>query len=306
MSKLAVEFLGSGGAVRTPRPGCQCENCRMARRHGPPWERLGPSVFVHGPDVLIDTPEDSCFQVDRANLTHIAAGLYSHWHPDHTAGKRMWETRNGDFRGLPPQSECTPIYLPPQVWRDFEHRLGLMEAMRWMEHNRWIKLHLLDAPITLGGWRITPHLLTVGYCYAFLFEEVAAPATDPEARPGAQPEGGLTGRRVLIAMDELFGWEPPTELRGVDLAVLPKGLFEFNPLTGERIFPPEHPILRSESTDTQTLQMVEALAPRRLVLMHLEEPDLLTPPDYAKLAAKINAERGWDVTFAHDTLVVEL
>ena len=71
MADLAIEILGSGGAVRTPRPGCTCECCTMARRVGPPWARMGPSIFVHGPDVLIDTPEDICFQVDRAQLPPI-------------------------------------------------------------------------------------------------------------------------------------------------------------------------------------------------------------------------------------------
>lgn len=127
ITTLSIEFLGSAGAIRTPRPGCQCELCRGARLHGVPWARTGPSVFVHGPDVLIDTPEESAFQVDRAGIRHIAAGFYSHWHPDHTAGRRMYETRNWDWRGWPPEHECTPIYLPAQVAGDFERWMGLAE-----------------------------------------------------------------------------------------------------------------------------------------------------------------------------------
>jgi len=287
MAELTIEFLGSGGAVRTPRPGCDCACCRNARTMGPPWARMGPSVFVHGPDVLIDTPEDACFQVDRANLRHIAAGLYSHWHPDHTAGQRMWETRNGDFLHWPPHPTCTPIYLPPTVWRDFEH-LGIMPSFRFKEQRGWVKMHLFDAPLLLNGWRITAHPVAESYVYAFLFEEI---------------EGG---RRVLVAMDELYGWEPPPALCNVDLAVLPKGLFEFDPFDGDRLIPADHPVLASEATHEQTLGMVEQLAARRLVFMHLEEPEHFTPHQYDVLAADLRAKRGWDVTFAHDTLMIKL
>ena len=91
---MRVEILGSGGAVTIPRPGCRCRVCVEARERGEPYARTGPSVFVHGPDVLIDTPEESKQQLNRSTVTRIGAGLYSHWHPDHTAGRRVWEARN--------------------------------------------------------------------------------------------------------------------------------------------------------------------------------------------------------------------
>ncbi|HRW50157.1 MAG TPA: MBL fold metallo-hydrolase [Caldilinea sp.] len=287
MAHLAVEILGSGGAVRTPRPGCTCDLCANARQIGIPWARTGPSIFVHGPNVLIDTPEDSCYQVDRANLPHIAAGLYSHWHPDHTSGRRMWETRNADFRHWPPHSTNTPIYIAPNVWRDFE-QTGIAEAFRYKEARGYVTVHVSDAPLDLGGWRITAHALAETYVNAFLLEELDG------------------SRRVLIAMDELFGWTPPAALCGVDLAVLPKGLFDTHPFSGQRLIPVEHPILRSEATWEQTLAMVDRLAPARTVFMHIEEPESFTPDDYGQLAAQLRTKRGWDVTFAYDTLVIEL
>ncbi|MEZ4582776.1 MAG: hypothetical protein R3A10_14255 [Caldilineaceae bacterium] len=64
-----------------------------------------------------------------------------------------------------------------------------------------------------------------------------------------------------IAMDELYGWTPPDDWRGVNLAVLPIGVFEFDPLTGERRILADHPVLAREATFRQTLAMVEALAP---------------------------------------------
>lgn len=287
MAYLAIEFLGTAGAIRTPRPGCQCRLCQGAREQGIPWARTGPSVFVHGPDVLIDTPEESALQVDRAGIDHIAAGFYSHWHPDHTAGRRMYETRNWDWRNWPPHHTVTPIYLPPQVAVDFETRLGLAENFAYLQHVGLVDVRLFTAPIELGGWRISAHPVAEAYVYAFLFEELDGP------------------RRVLIAMDELVGWTPPAAWRGVDLAVLPTGVFEFDPLTGARRIPLAHPVLKSEATFRQTLEMVDQLQPKRVVFAHIEEPDGNSPPELAEVAAQLAQNRGWDVTFAHDTLVIE-
>ena len=107
---------------------------------GAPYARTGPSVFVHGPNVLFDTPEESKLQLDRAQIGDIAACFYSHWHPDHTMGRRVWETRNGDFRGWPREAkrqQVTDIYLPQQVAADFRTYLGGMEHLEFMEQRGW-------------------------------------------------------------------------------------------------------------------------------------------------------------------------
>ena len=303
MSELTLEFLGTGGAIRTPRPGCKCELCQGARAHGIPWARTGPSVFVHGPDVLIDTPEESALQVDRAGIEHIAAGFYSHWHPDHTAGRRMYETRNWDWRNWPPQQTCTPIYLPPQVAEDFKTRLGLAENFAYLQEKGLVDVRPFDGPIELGGWRITTRPVAEEYVYLFLFEEIDFEEIDFEEIDFEENSGP---RRVLICMDELFGWTPPADLVGVDIAVLPKGINEFHPITGQRIIPEAHPVLQHEATFAQTLEMVEALQPKRVIFAHIEEPDQDSPPMLAQVAAMLQSERGWDVTFAYDTLRIKL
>lgn len=290
MSHLAIEILGSGGAVRTPRPGCGCRLCTGARAHGIPWERTGPSLFVHGPNVLIDTPEESALQLDRSSATTIAAGFYSHWHPDHTRGCRVWETRNGDFLHWPPQQTPTPIYLPRRVREEFA-RYGILKSFQFMERMGYVGVLDFDAPLELGGWRITAFPLAEAYVYGFYFEEL-----EPDGAP----------RRVLVCMDELHGWQPPEWLYGVDLAVLPKGLFEFHPVSGARLIPAAHPVLRQEATYAQTLDMVRALRPKQLVFMHLEEPEDMSPQEYAALAAGLAGQEGIPITFAWDTLMVEL
>jgi phosphoribosyl 1,2-cyclic phosphate phosphodiesterase len=284
---MQIEFLGSGGAITTPRPNCTCPVCVEARARGVPYSRSGPSVFVHGPDVLIDTPEEIKAQLNRSRVTHIAACFYSHWHPDHVMGRRVWETRNADWRAFPPTHETTDIYLPQQVAADFHHRLGSWEHFEHMAQKGYVRLIPLQDgdTVTLGHTRIFPFRVAQDYVYAFLFEE--------------------NGRRVLIAPDELFAWVPPDFAKGVDLAVIPMGIPKFHPLTGARQAPDDHPVFTSEATFTQTLDIVRQLDARRVIMTHLEEPDGLSYDDYGRLEARLRAD-GFDIAFAYDTLLVEV
>lgn len=280
---MKVEILGSAGAVPTPRPGCDCRVCTAAREHGGRHARTGPSVFLHGPQVLFDTPEESRLQLVRAGIGEIAACFYSHWHPDHTMGRRLWETLNSDFRAWPRRVRgVTPVYLPEQVAADFGRFLGLREHFAFLEERGWVQVvEVRDGEgIEISGWTIRPIRLTADYVYAF---EIAG-----------------DGRRALLALDELKGWEPEPALRGVDLAVLPMGLCEHDPFTGERRIHQDHPVLRLEATLPETLGIVERLGAKRVVLGHIEEIDGLTYDDHVRLGAELGVE------FAYDGMQVEI
>ena len=283
---MKVEILGSGGATATPRPGCDCSVCVEARERGVPYSRMGPSLFVHGPNVLFDTPEESRLQLDRSRVTEIAACFYSHWHPDHTMGRRVWEAVGGrDFRVWPPDPAArrtTDVYLPEQVAVDFSGSRGIREHFDYLEERGFVRVHELrdGETVRLGDVEIRPFRLHEEYVYAF--------------------ELSGNGKRLLVAMDELHDWEPPPEVRGVDLAVLPMGLNELDPFTGERRIHADHPVLRFEATFEQTLAIVDALEAKSVVLSHIEEVDGLGHDDLTRLAALV----GRAIVFAHDTMVV--
>ena len=285
---MKVEILGSAGATTAPRPGCRCRVCVEARERGGRHARTGPSTFVHGPNILFDTPEESRLQLDRAGIEEIGACFYSHWHPDHTMGRRVWETRNSDFRGWPPEAkrgQTTDVYLPQQVAEDMRAYLGSWEHLTFMEAQGWVRLHVLrdGASVTVGSVDVRPFRVAEDYVYAF---ELCGDA-----------------KRVLVAPDELNGWSPPEKLRGVDLAVLPMGIAELHPLTGERQIHPEHPILRFEATFQETIEIVDELGAASVVLSHIEEIDGLTVDDLSRLEERLRGE-GRPVTFAWDGLVV--
>jgi phosphoribosyl 1,2-cyclic phosphate phosphodiesterase len=179
------------------------------------------------------------------------------------------------------------VYLPEQVAADFRTWLGGMAHLEFMESRGYVRVHVLadGETVELGGVVVRPFRVAEDYVYAF---ELAG-----------------QGRRLLVAMDVLNGWTPPAAARGCDLAVIPMGICEFDPFSGERRIHPEHPILRFEATFEETLGIVDALDADRVVLSHVEEIDGLGHDDLLRLQPTLQAA-GRPVTFAYDGLAVDV
>ena len=113
----------------TPRPGCHCAMCDEAREKGVPYARRGPSVFVHGPDILFDTPEDIAVSLNESGIDRVRACFYSHWHPDHVMGRRVFEQMNWNLRDSSGNYGVTDIYIPERVEKDMQTKAEL-DAVR--------------------------------------------------------------------------------------------------------------------------------------------------------------------------------
>ena len=182
----------------------------------------------------------------------------------------------------------TRVYLPQQVATDFRRMLGGWDHLAFMQDRLGaVEVHELDdgEELELDDVRIRPFRLAEDYVYGFLFSE--------------------EDRRALVVMDELNGWQPPHDMLGVDVAVLPMGICELDPFTGERRIAAEHPILRVEATLPETLDVVRGLGAGRVYLTHVEEIDGLGYDDLRRLERKLAGE-GVDVVFAHDGLVIDV
>ncbi|MFK7800784.1 MAG: MBL fold metallo-hydrolase [Anaerolineae bacterium] len=292
---MIIEFLGTGGATTTPRPGSSTEASRLARQHKtPPWTRSGPGLFLHGPDILIDTSEDICHQLIASNIDYINTCFYSHWHPDHTAGQRVFETNIRSYNTLPlTMMPPTDVYLPQQVAIDAQQWLGIWDSLMYhRDELKVINVHVLedrDRPVfddgNGGQVAMTPFRLHEDYVYGFNVE--------------------TGGKRLVHVADEMYNWEPADELKNPDLAILPAGLFEFHPVTGERIMQANHPLLKREATFRQTLEIVDKLGATETWITHLEEAFDMTPEILAQVETKLQAE-GKNIRFAYDTLKIEL
>jgi phosphoribosyl 1,2-cyclic phosphate phosphodiesterase len=288
---VRIEVLGAGGAHGVPRPFCTCESCREARDKGAPYTRLCPSLYIHDLRLVIDTPEEIGVQLNRARIERVEAALYSHWHPDHTAGSRVFEA-NADPQvtwASPPERYCTSVFIPERVMQTFAEYHALTTRMRYLEALGVIALQVIPMgqSITYQSVTITPFVLAEDYACGFVFQ--------------------AANKRILICMDELNGWMPPAWLGRLDLAILPAGVFEFHPLTGQRVIPAGHPILVREATYAETLDMVQALDVGRVVFIHLNHSDQLTFDQFRELGRRMTAAAGGkrQVEFAYDGLIVD-
>ena len=290
---MRIELLGTGGASATPRPTCDCHVCAQARARGVPYSRNGPAVFVHGPDLLIDTPEDIIHSLNRANIRRVAAATFSHWHPDHTAGCRVFESLNHLARVWPRANVPTPVFIPRQVKDDFDRWLGLSEQMDYLENALQVVRQQVvpdGESFTVDGVTVTPFKLPVhtANVYAFILTEGS--------------------KRVLVVPDETFGWQPDPALGHFNLVVMPMGLLEFDPFSGERLISADHSLLTVEATFRQTLDMIRLLDTERTVLVHIEEFDQVSYDDLLQLQRKVKADRPelGSVMFGFDRLALSV
>jgi phosphoribosyl 1,2-cyclic phosphate phosphodiesterase len=83
---MELRFLGTGDAVGTPKIGCGCETCSLARELG--IERLRTSLLIEegGRHLLIDTSPDLRAQLLAAGSPRIDAVIWTHGHYDHYSG----------------------------------------------------------------------------------------------------------------------------------------------------------------------------------------------------------------------------
>ena len=63
-----------------------------------PYERTGPSAFIHDENLLIDTPGEIAAQLNRSHIERIDYLLLTHLDPDHVEGSRVVEQITLDFR----------------------------------------------------------------------------------------------------------------------------------------------------------------------------------------------------------------
>ncbi|TMI24353.1 hypothetical protein E6H36_08730 [Candidatus Bathyarchaeota archaeon] len=277
--RLELLFLGTGGADTTPRIGCKCRVCQEARRKGGRFARNGPSLFLLGPSLLFDTPEDIAKSLEREQIHRVRRLLYTHWHPDHTMGRRVLEQLNMSILNLKGR-KMTDIWLPTWVREDFRRRLGLDEHLQFFERMGIAKIHEITAGETLvvDGVSLRAYRMAQPGLTAFLVK--------------------AGKKRVVLAVDDTKGWVPSDQMVEPDLLVMEAGWFELDP-RGHVLVPENHWVRRSEASFDETLKLIKRIKPRQTVLTHIEEMNARSYTDYLKLERKYEDLR---IQFAYDGL----
>lgn len=276
---MIVEFLGTAGGVPSLFDSVS--------QHKDVPIRTSPGLFIHDLKLLIDSSEDIFYQLRQAKIADIKYGIYSHWHPDHTMGLRIWETLNFDFVNTIPQSKVTTIYLTSQEVEDFKTYFGHWNHLLYLQQIGVVELKIVsnNAKITIKDTTIEWIQLSEKIAFGFYI-------TTPT-------------KRLLIIPDEIKGFQPINKVKDVDVAILPFGSNEVNPVTKERIHEEGMLSTLGEATFEECVEIAKNINAKHTYFTHIEATESLTQLQAKKLERQLS-EAGISSTIAYDGLKIKV
>jgi len=232
--------------------------------------------------LLFDTPEDIAHSLEREDIHRVSHLLYSHWHPDHTMGRRVLEQLNLNLRKR--TKAITDVWFPSWVRDDFRKMLGLEDHFEFFEKMGIVRIHEFaeGEAIKLGNTTVKAFRMAQPGLASYLVHQ--------------------NGKRIVLALDEIKDWNPGSELLEPDVLVLETGWFEHDK-KGEQIIPTGHWIRKSEASFEETLERVEKVNPHLAVATHIEELNGRSYADYLELEKKY---KKYGLRFAYDGFRVSL
>ena len=94
---------------------------------------MGPSIFVYGPDMLIDKLVEIKLEPVRAAVGEIPSCIHAHWHSGHATVRPVFDD-NIDWRRRPQQNRPTGVYIPCQIAADLRTSLGTWDLLKFLDH----------------------------------------------------------------------------------------------------------------------------------------------------------------------------
>jgi phosphoribosyl 1,2-cyclic phosphate phosphodiesterase len=253
-----------------PKPLCQCQICREARRKGVPYARTGPSAFLHDTNLLIDTPAEIISQLNRASIRRVDYLIFSHLDPDHVEGLRVVEQITLDFRtwrAYPKKQIC--LLLPEQLGeRVKEIRSQYGSIVDFYQKSGFLQLKLFHDKIQIDDVSITAIPVDRGsqIAFVYVFEK--------------------SGRKVVYAPCDIKPFpKHRDEVRRADVLIIQPGIFEEGLKHGFK-YPAGHISRKTLYTFEQTMALATQLQAKKIVFVHLEEYWNRSHDDYCLLSAK--------------------
>ncbi|PHK50240.1 MBL fold metallo-hydrolase [Staphylococcus edaphicus] len=274
---MKIEFLGTSGGV----PSLY----KTQSQHSEALHRTGPAIYIHDLQVLIDTSEDIFYQLRRSQIYDIKYGIYSHWHPDHTMGIRIWETLNYDFINKVPQSKTSKIFLTEQQKSDFKKYFG-----HWEHLNYLCELGVIEKEIIANNGQIQIGEATIEWIQ--LAEEIAFGFYI-----------STSTQRILIIPDEIKDFKPIDKLKNVDIAILPFGSNEVNPVTKERIHEAGMLEALNETRFEESVGIAREINATHTYFTHIEATESLNKSQIRILEQQLKDD-GLSAVIAYDGLQI--
>jgi phosphoribosyl 1,2-cyclic phosphate phosphodiesterase len=282
---MKITILGSGGCTVIPRPLCLCRLCREARIKGEPYKRTGPSLFLNDIRLLIDTPAESAYQLNRQGIERVDYLMFTHLDPDHTEGFRVVEQMTLDFRtwqNYPGHTICLllPEPLDKEIYKlqsvygpfiEFYEQQGFVRCLPFKNH------------ITIKDIKITAFQVKHGdqVVFIYVFEQ--------------------KDRKLIYAPCDVKPFpEDRNAVQNADLLLIQPGIFETG-LPFHFNFPQDHFSRSTLYTFEQTLELSKRIKACSTIMVHLEEYWGRSYDDYRK------PEKDYEkVRFAYDGMRIKL
>ncbi|MBT4870559.1 MAG: MBL fold metallo-hydrolase [Candidatus Diapherotrites archaeon] len=262
--------MGSGGAIPTPRPFCQCKACSGARKD-PSKRRNSSSLFLKDASLLVDCGEDIASSLNRENIKKVENLFITHWHPDHTYGLRPLLESYFDFR-TEKATSTIQLYLPKKVYEQLNEHLNILEHL---ENNYGVvKVNFIEdgESIEFGSIKVT----AVGFngkdseTFGYLFEE--------------------NEKRVLYTPCDTISFEREGDFKDLDLLINECGLFE--EIGNEILFP-------------DLMARLKNMGPKKTILTHIEEIEVnIFGEEYLQKMKKDYSDINFE--FSHDGLKINI
>ena len=264
-----------------PKPLCHCRVCQEARRLGPPYERTGPSAFLHDLDLLIDTPAEAARQLNQCGIKSVKKLIFTHLDPDHVEGFRVVEQITLDFRSWSAYPHKQIELLLPEALNRHISDLSTWygPSIDFYESRGFIKRKVISETVEFENIKISAFEINRGSRPSFVYC----------FRQGQN--------RIVYAPCDVKPFpENRAELHGADLLVIQPGIFEEG-LKHDFTYPDRHISRTTLYTFQETLELAARIEARQVVFVHLEEYWNRGFNDYARLESNYH-----HVTFAQDGL----
>jgi len=282
---MDLTILGSGGCMVIPKPLCQCRVCEEARSRGRPYERTGPSSFLHDENLLIDTPAEIALQLNREGINRVDYLIFTHLDPDHVEGFRVVEQITLDFRTWEAYRGKTIRLILPQILKD---RISDVTSVYgplidFYERQGFIECSAFDGTTRIGETEITAIPVDCGsqVSFIYVFEK--------------------KGVRMVYAPCDIKPFpEHRDEVKDADLLVIQPGIFEKGLKHGFK-YPEDHISRHTLYTFEETVALARRIGAGKVLFVHIEEYWNRGYDDYAAIEKDLK-----NIYFTHDGLRVTI
>ncbi len=268
-----------------PKPLCRCRVCKEARVRGRPYKRTGPSAFIHDENILIDTPAEIAYQLNRSQIEQIDHLIFTHLDPDHVEGLRVVEQITLDFRTW----EAYPnthirLLLPEQLNHGLKDiRTVYGSVVDFYEEQGFVQCRPFRERVEVGRIQITaiPVKRDSHDAFIYVFEK--------------------EGKKFVYATCDIRPFpEARDEVQEADLLVIQPGIFEDGLKHGFK-YPKDHISRTTLYTFDETLALAQRVKAARVLFIHLEEYWNRGYDEYVALEGKFS-----NVQFAYDGMRVSI